>query len=204
MFEVFIYLKKGFDTVNHEILLQKLKLYGINGLCLEWFKSYLSNRNQCISYCIFENIKKSVYLYILYLILCGSILGPLLFLIYVNDLYYCLEKLNFVIFTDDTSLLYSGINLYNLFSDMNCKFNKIFIYIKSKKLLLNLTKTFFKKKKRFFLNMDNIAIERENITKFLGILMKISHGNDVTTKISKSIGILYKSREIVQQPLLKQ
>ena len=52
--------------------------------------------------------------------------------------------------------------------------------------------------------MDNIAIERENITKFLGILMKISHGNDVTTKISKSTGILYKSREIVQQPLLKQ
>ena len=52
--------------------------------------------------------------------------------------------------------------------------------------------------------MDNIAIERENITKFLGILMKISHGNDVTTKILKSIGILYKSREIVQQPLLKQ
>ena len=86
---------------------------------------------------------------------------------------------------------------------MNCEFNKIFLYIKSKKILLNLTKKFFKKK-RFFLNMDNIAIERENITKFLGILMKISHGNDVTTKILKSIGILYKSREIVQQPLLKQ
>ena len=82
---------------------------------------------------------------------------------------------------------------------MNCEFNKIFLYIKSKKILLNLTKKFFKKK-RFFLNMDNIAIERENITKFLGILMKISHGNDVTTKILKSIGILYKSREIVQQP----
>ena len=86
---------------------------------------------------------------------------------------------------------------------MNCEFNKIFLYIKSKKILLNLTKKFFRKK-RFFLNMDNIAIERENITKFLGILMKISHGNDVTTKILKSIGILYKSREIVQQPLLKQ
>ena len=89
---------------------------------------------------------------------------------------------------------------------MNCEFNKIFLYIKSKKILLNLTKKFFKKK-RFFLNMDNIAIERENITKFLGIkflVTKISHGNDVTTKILKSIGILYKSREIVQQPLLKQ
>ena len=138
--------------------------------------------------------------------LCGSILGPLFFLIYVNYLYDCWEKLNFVIFTDDTSLPHSGMNLYDLFSDMNCEFNKIFLYIKSKKILLNLTKKFFKKK-RFFLNMDNIAIERENVTKFLGIkflVTKISHGNDVTTKILKSIGILYKSREIVQQPLLKQ
>ena len=91
---VFIDLKKAFDTVNHEILLHKLKLYGINGTCLEWFKSYLSNRKQCIVYDVYNNTKKSAYLDIL----CGvpqrSILGPLLFLIYVNELYKCSEKLN--------------------------------------------------------------------------------------------------------------
>ena len=59
-------LKKAFDTVNHEIVLHKLKLYGINGTCLEWFKSYFSNRNQCIV-CNVYNIKKSAYLDIL----CG-------------------------------------------------------------------------------------------------------------------------------------
>ena len=56
-YRVFIDLKKAFDTVNHEILLNKLKLYGINGTCLEWFKSYLSNRNQCIVYDVYNNIK---------------------------------------------------------------------------------------------------------------------------------------------------
>ena len=64
---VFIDLKKAFYTVNHKILLHKLKLYGINGTCLEWFKSYLSNQNQCIDVYnkindVYNNIKKSVYL----------------------------------------------------------------------------------------------------------------------------------------------
>ena len=56
---VFIDLKKAFDTVNHEILLHKLKLYGINGTCLEWFKSYLSNRDQCIVFNVNNNMNKS-------------------------------------------------------------------------------------------------------------------------------------------------
>ena len=59
MLGVFIDLKKAFDTVNHEILLHKLKLYGINGTCLEWFKSYLSNRDQCIVYNVNNNMNKS-------------------------------------------------------------------------------------------------------------------------------------------------
>ena len=69
---VFIDLKKAFDTVNHEILLHKLKLYGIHGTCLEWFKSCLSNRNQFIVYNVYNNIKKSVYLDIL----CGVPRNP--------------------------------------------------------------------------------------------------------------------------------
>ena len=59
MLGVFIDLKKAFDTVNHEILLHKLKLYGINGTCLEWFKSYLSNRDQCIVFNVNNNMNKS-------------------------------------------------------------------------------------------------------------------------------------------------
>ena len=70
---VFIDLKKAFDTLNHEKPLHKLKLYGINGTCLEWFKSYVSNRKQCIVYDVYNNIKKSAYLDIL----CGAPQGSI-------------------------------------------------------------------------------------------------------------------------------
>ena len=216
MVGVFIDLKKAFETVNHEILLHKLKLYGINGANFEWFKSYHSDQNQCIVYNIYNNIKKSVYLDILCGVIQGSILGPLLFLIYVNDLYKCSKKLNPIMFADDTNLFLSDINADDLFSHMDCELNKISLWFKASKLSLNLTKTKYSlfhpaSKKRFlreplpFLKMDNIAIERENVTKFIGVLIDENlswkhHINDVSTKISKTIGILYKSRGIVKQP----
>ena len=134
---VFIDLKKAFETVNHEILLHKLKLYEINGTCLEWFKSYLSNQYQCFVYNVHNNSKKSVYLDIL----CGvpqeSILGQLLFFVYVNGLYKCSEKLNPIMFADDTNLFLSGINVDDLFSDMNCELNKIYLWFKANKLSPN-------------------------------------------------------------------
>ena len=71
----------------------------------------------------------------------GICLGPLLFLIYVNDLYKCSEKLNPVRFADDTNLFISGINVDDIFSDMNCELNKISLWFKANKLSLNLTKT---------------------------------------------------------------
>ena len=119
-------------------------------------------------------------------------------------------------FADDTNLFLSGINVDDLFSDMNCELNKISLWFKANELLLNLTKAKYSlfhsaSKKRFlreplpFLKMDNIAIERENVTKFIGVLIDENlswkhHINDVSTKISKTIGILYKSRGIVKQP----
>ena len=109
-------------------------------------------------------------------------MGPLLFLIYVNDLYKCSEKLNPIMFVDDTNLFLSRINIDDLFSDMNYELNKIPLWFKANKLLLNLTKTKYSlfhpaSKKRFlrellpFLKMDNIVIEIEKVTKFLGVLI---------------------------------
>ena len=140
MLGVFIDLKKPFDTVNHEILFHKLKLYEINDTCLEWFKNYVSNRKQCIVYDVYNNIKKSAFLDIL----CGvpqrSILGPLLFLIYVNDLYKCSEKLNPVMFADDTNLFLSGINVIDIFFYINCELNEISLWFNANILSLNLAK----------------------------------------------------------------
>ena len=123
-------------------------------------------------------------------------------------------------FADDTNLFLSGINADDLFSHMNCELNKISLWFKASKLSLNLTKTKYSlfhpaSKKRSlreplpFLKMHNIVIDRENVTKFLGVRIDENvswkqHINDVSTKMSKSIGILYKSRGIVKQPLLKQ
>ena len=87
----------------------------------------------------YNNIKKSIYLDILCSVPQGPIMSPLLFLIYVNGLYKCSEKVNPVILVDDTNLILSGINVDYLFSDMNCEPNKISLCFKANKLSLNLT-----------------------------------------------------------------
>ena len=140
MLGVFIDLKKTFDRVNYEILLHKLKLCGIKGACLEWFKSYLSNQNQYIINNACNNIQKSVYLDILCGVPEGSILGPLLFLIYVDDHCKCSEKLNPIMFPDDNILFLPGLNVNDIFSNMNCELSKKYPWFKANKLLLNLPK----------------------------------------------------------------
>ena len=104
---IFIDLRKAFDTVNHEILLLKLEHYGIRGLILQWFKSYLSNRKQYV----YLNGSTSS----LRNITCGvpqvSVLGPLLFLLYINALPNMSKILNFYLFADDINIYYENDSL---------------------------------------------------------------------------------------------
>ena len=98
---VFIDLQKAFDTVNHAILTSKMEYYGIRGVANNWFKSYLSQRSQFVSIQGFNSDEKAV----LHGVPQGSVLGPLLFLIYINDLHKAIKNSSVYHFADDTNLL---------------------------------------------------------------------------------------------------
>ena len=124
---------KAFDTVNHNILLEKLKAYGIQSENLKWFRSYLSNRKQFILYDDFKTEMKIVK--------CGvpqgSILGPLLFLIFVNDLNNSTKVLDPVLFADDTNIFCSDNNIRTLFETANQELSQINDWFLANKLSLN-------------------------------------------------------------------
>ena len=99
---IFINLKKIFDKVNHSILLKKLRHYGVRGIPLEWFESYLLNRKQYV----FVNGSTSDELILAPGVPQGSVLGLLLFLIFINDLPNDSKFLTFYLFADDTNIYY--------------------------------------------------------------------------------------------------
>ena len=130
---VFIDLKKAFDTVNHTILLDKLNYYGFRGIVNQWFSSYLSNRTQTTE--IGSHISSKLN------INCGvpqrSVLGPLLFLLYINDIQYCSSKLQFFLFADDTNALYAHKDLKTLELTVNAELLNLYNWLTSNKLSLN-------------------------------------------------------------------
>ena len=135
---IFCDLRKAFDTVNHKILLAKLHKLGVRGSELLWFQDYLTNRKQLVH----VNGSNSTLLNILIGVPQGSILGPLLFLIYINDLPLCSELIA-LLFADDTTLYLSGPNLEQLISKVNAEFKKIVDYFRFLKLALHPDKTKF-------------------------------------------------------------
>ena len=102
---VFLDLSKAFDTIDHKMLLHKLEFYGVRGLALNWFQSYLTYRKQ---YVLYYNNVQSQTLAITCGVPQGSVLGPLFFLVYVNDIANCLTHSKLISFADDTTVFFSS------------------------------------------------------------------------------------------------
>ena len=200
---IFIDLSKAFDTVNHEILLDKLRYFGIRGLAYNWFASYLNNRQQFVQ---FNDTSSSRHV-----IKCGvpqgSILGPLLFLLYINDLCNVSQVLDFILFADDTNIFFSHKDKYILEKTVNDELLKLTGWCLANKLSINYSKSKFMIFKPRQKNLDfdvrfeinNCPIERVKETIFLGVVLDEhlnwkAHISNVSRKIAKSIGIIFKSR----------
>ena len=174
---VFIDLKKAFDTIDHGILLQKLECYGVDTAGIRWFESYLFGRTQKCA----VNGKLSNAVPVTCGVPQGSSLGPLLFLVYINDLPNCLITSTPRMFADDTSISYSSDSIEQLQNVMNSELKNLIIndWLITNKLSLNITKTEFMligSRQRVNASQDNIDIriddrkvKRVHLTKSLGL-----------------------------------
>ena len=200
---IFLDLSKAFDTIDHSILLTKLHHYGIRGTPLALLSDYLHNRQQ---FTCFDS-HSSGLLPVSCGVPQGSILGPLLFLLYVNDIPNASRSLSFVLFADDTNIFLSHPNLQTLEHTFNTEIQKVTTWFKANKLSLNVNKTNFihfktnKKSSTSKINLviDNTVIKPVDNTKFLGVIIDCKlnwndHITKITNQVARSIGIIKKLR----------
>ena len=215
---IFMDLSKAFDTLDHTTLLHKLKYYGINGITLNWFNSYLSNRSQYVE---IDNVL-STKMVINTGVPQGSILGPLLFLIYMNDIPNSSQAFRFVLYADDTTL-FSTIE-YTIpidSSDVNYLLNRelslVYEWLLLNKLSLNVKKTKFMLFHPYQKDVSNLVpvlkinqneIEKVDKFDFLGVTLDEhvnwkAHTDKLATRLSKYSGILNKLKNYLPPYILR-
>ena len=208
---VFVDLQKAFDTVDHSILISKLSHYGIRGKAKDWFHSYLSNRSQFVSI----SSKGSSVKIIPHGVPQGSVLGPLLFLIYINDLHQAIFSSETFHFADDTHLLHFNHDLLSLCNRVNRDLRSLQTWLKANKISLNTAKTEFlifrhyRKNLPFipFLKIGGKKIFQSSYIKYLGVLLDSylnwkSHTTLLSAKLARANGIISKLRHYVSTKTL--
>ena len=209
---VFVDLQKAFDTVDHNILLHKLSHYGIRDIANCWFSSYLSNRKQFVTINGFD----SEIQFFQHGVPQGSVLGPLLFLIYINDLHNAIKFSQSFHFADDTCLL----NIQNTISKINRSLNKdlkeLSFWLNANKIALNVAKTeviLFKTKHKpcdtdLRLKLSRKRLYKTKYLRYLGIKIDENlnwkvHIHDLASKLNRANAILAKLRNFVNSEILR-
>ena len=207
---LFLDLSKTFDTLEHRVLLLKLEKYGIRGSCLEWFRSYLCNRKIRVKCHVASSgkIEYSEYQTVNYGTPQGSCLGPLIFLLFTNDLYSHLKHSSSILFADDTTLYKVHRNLNYLRWCLQDYMNTLVDWFNANKLTLNVDKTIcilfqpHGSHKEFDIEINGILIKSSETTKFLGMWLDHHlnwsiHIEKLTTKLTRNINLLKHSKNLM-------
>lgn len=209
---IFIDLQKAFDTVDHEILLKKLHHYGFRGVVNNWIRSYLTNRKQFVYFSGSSSSEGKVK----HGVPQGSVLGPLLFLIYINDLPNSIISALPFIFADDTALLFIEDTSKSLQKRMNIDLKLLLKWLKANKISLNVAKTevvLFKHQKKkinfnFKIKLNGKRLMFQDNAKYLGVIIDCNlqwkiHQDKVANDLRMVNGALSRLRYYLPRNLLK-